>query len=473
MGESWTDRHAADRSLAAEGSVIEDPLRIALFTHSVNPRGGVVHTLELAEALHDAGHHVTVFAPALPGQMLFRAVRCAQVLVPVPETTGGLDALVEQRVAALVERLPQWLAADAAGQRFDVLHAQDGITANALATLAEQGVIPRWVRTVHHLDRFPQARLQQRQLRGFARASSVYVVSPLWRDTLRRDYGVPARVVPNGVNLQRYTPRLQAERGADELALAVRLGIRLDAGPVFLAVGGVEGRKNTHRILQAYALRHAQTADTAERGQLVIAGGATLLDHGDEQARYAEILAESGLREGPRRDVLRTGPLADVDMPVLFRLADALLMPSVNEGFGLVVLEALASGTPAVVSRIEPFTGYLGEDDVSWCDPLNVDSLVTAMNAALQRGRPPVPTVCQRFSWARSAELHVAWYRLDCPPDLGPAAAPNDDRSRPRVSARQREGTPHAPSHRADVTVRVPSSRSVPSPVPEPLTFNR
>ena len=58
-------------------------LRIALLTHSVNPRGGVVHTLELANALHAAGHAVTVFAPAAPGQRLFRDPACRVSLVPV------------------------------------------------------------------------------------------------------------------------------------------------------------------------------------------------------------------------------------------------------------------------------------------------------------------------------------------------------------------------------------------------------
>ena len=68
------------------------PLRIALLTHSVNPRGGVVHTLELANALHDRGHQVTMLAPARPGQTLFRTPRCAVELVP-------LDAVREAPVA--------------------------------------------------------------------------------------------------------------------------------------------------------------------------------------------------------------------------------------------------------------------------------------------------------------------------------------------------------------------------------------
>ncbi|MDR5671287.1 MSMEG_0565 family glycosyltransferase, partial [Burkholderia cenocepacia] len=57
-----------------------DTLRIALLTHSVNPRGGVVHALELARALHEAGNDVTVFAPAAPGDAMFRDVPCRVVL---------------------------------------------------------------------------------------------------------------------------------------------------------------------------------------------------------------------------------------------------------------------------------------------------------------------------------------------------------------------------------------------------------
>ena len=51
-------------------------------------------------------------------------------------------------------------------------------------------------------------------------------------------------------------------------------------------------------------------------------------------------------------------------MPALYRLADALVFASLHEGFGLAVLEAMASGTPVVVSHIAPFTEYLGEGDV-------------------------------------------------------------------------------------------------------------
>ena len=73
-----------------------------------------------------------------------------------------------------------------------------------------------------------------------------------------------------------------------EVELRQRLG--LGAGPVFLCVGGIEARKNTTRILQAFAEIHRARPDA----QLVIAGGASLLDHHDYQAAFGRQLTELG-----------------------------------------------------------------------------------------------------------------------------------------------------------------------------------
>ncbi|MGL1213324.1 glycosyltransferase, partial [Vibrio parahaemolyticus] len=88
--------------------------------------------------------------------------------------------------------------------------------------------------------------------------------------------------------------------------------------------------------------------------QLVIAGGASLLDHSDYQQRFDAALAALAVPADGPAPVIRTGPLAQPDMPALYRLADALAFWSLREGFGLAVLEAMASGVPAVVSRIAP-----------------------------------------------------------------------------------------------------------------------
>jgi glycosyltransferase-like protein len=324
-------------------------LKIGLLTHSVNPRGGVIHTLELANALHAAGHEVTVFAPATKGQRMFRPVPFRLQLVQIDVHDRDVPAMVETRINAFERHLTHLLLEE----QFDVLHAQDPIGANALANLREQGLIDGFIRTVHHLDRFTDARLHHWQARGMQAASEVLCVSQLWTDSLLRDHNIYARTVQNGVDLNRY----KSEPDSEDALLKTRLGLRggLDA-PVILAVGGIEERKNSIRLLQAFS----QLRIDFPKAQLVIAGGSSLLNHDRYSAKFFEEMQGLNMAIGkPLRtdaDVVVTGPLADIEMPALFRCADVLAMPSLNEGFGLVVLESLACGTPVLVSNIAPST---------------------------------------------------------------------------------------------------------------------
>jgi glycosyltransferase-like protein len=370
-------------------------MKIALLTHSVNPRGGVVHTLELARALHDAGHAVTVFAPAAPGQRLFRPVPFAVELVPVPPAPKDMVAMVAGRIEATVRHI----AALPGRDHFDVWHAQDSISGNALADLSEAALIDGFVRTVHHLDHFDEPPLMRWQQRAFAAARQVLCVSPLWCRTLAAEHGITAALVNNGVDLQRYRPQPQP----GDAAVAAQHGLRPGA-PLWLAVGGVEERKNTLRLFQAF-VQHRRTYPQA---QLVIVGGASLLNHDAYQAAFSAAVAGSDAASAVRL----TGPVPDAEMPALFRQADGLLMPSLREGFGLAVLEALASATPVVVSRQAPFTEYLGEADagVHWADPLDSASIAAAMQRALQQRFTQVPAVCHRYSWPASAARHLALY---------------------------------------------------------------
>lgn len=387
------------------------PLRISLLTHSVNPRGGVVHTLELARALHDAGHEVTVFAPAMAGQRLFRAVPHALQLVPVGPMPDTLHGMVGQRIAAFSRHLAAWPQR----ARQDIWHAHDGIGGNALADLADAGLIDAWVRTVHHLDTFDDPRVMAWQRRSVERAAMVLCVSVLWQQVLRQQHGVDAQQVANGVDLARYT----AAPRADDAAVAARHGLRPGA-PLWLSVGGVEERKNTRVALQAF-LRHRQAHPGA---QWVVAGGASLLHHDAYQAAFRDELAASGAADAVRL----IGTVPDADMPALFRGADGLLMPSLREGFGLVVLEALASGTPVVVSHRPPFTDYLADAEAHFAEPHSAAQVAAAMDAALARPVTAVPEVCHRHGWPASAARHVALYRALRTLGLTAPRSPHDAR---------------------------------------------
>jgi glycosyltransferase-like protein len=380
------------RPLSAAG-----PLKIAMLTHSVNPRGGVVHALQLSENLQALGHEVTLFAPDARGRGLFRTPACAFHPIPGRAHTGDVADMVRLRID---DYLRCFAAPGMEG--FDICHAQDSISANAMATLVERGAIRGYVRTVHHLDDFDDRRLHDWQERGYRAAGQLLCVSRLWQDILRREHGLQAELVGNGVDTARYAPQASARDDA------LRQELGLSGAPLLLAVGGIEPRKNTLGILRAF-LRLRRVRPQA---QLVIAGGASVLDHGDYQRQFHAEQAAAALPPGAVRIL---GQVDDADMPSLFRCADALVFPSLKEGFGLVVLEAMASGIPAVVSRIAPFTEYLDGGCCAWVDPEDPASIAAGMaHACTPAVRAELVAagveVCGRFSWARSAARHLDLY---------------------------------------------------------------
>jgi glycosyltransferase-like protein len=373
-------------------------LRIAILAHSTNPRGGVVHALELGDALTRLGHAATVHAPDATGAGFFRDTLCRTSCVAASPVGRDVTAIVEIRIADYLRHFEP-----AQNRCFDVWHAQDGISGNALATLKERGLIRGFARTVHHVDTFDDERLSALQLRAMTAADCLFVVSGTWRQWLARELGRSACQVGNGVDISRFSPMADAT----DAALIARLGLSPGA-PLFLAVGGIEERKNTIRLLQAFRTVQWQHPSC----HLVIAGGASLLDHDAYQARFAAALAQSDLPDGA---VIRTGPWPQELMPALYRAATSLVFPSTKEGFGLVVLEAMASGVPVVTSRIAPFTEYLGGDDVLWCDPFDTASIAAAMAASLDPVRRE-PCIARGFriaaghDWMRTAQAHLASY---------------------------------------------------------------
>jgi glycosyltransferase-like protein len=363
-----------------------------MLAHSTHPRGGVVHAMHLCEALTALGTKATLHAPDASGAGFFRRTDCEAVAFPVTPAPRQTHAMVEQRIADYVA----WFQRPE-NRRFDVYHAHDGISGNALATLKREGLIHGFCRTVHHVDDFVDPRLARRQERSIREADALMVVSEEGRRRLAEGFGLSARTGGNGVDTRKFTPT----RDASDVALRDRL--RLGGGPMLLGVGGVEPRKNTIRILQAFS----QLAETLPEARLVIAGGVTLLDHSDYVEAFARVLAMTEARAR----VAVIGPVADADMAALYRIADALVFASVKEGFGLCVLEALASGTPVVISRIAPFVDYLGKEEAFWCDPYDPASIARAARAASREDFSRLgPRIAARFSWRAVAERHIEPY---------------------------------------------------------------
>ncbi|ACK86155.1 MSMEG_0565 family glycosyltransferase [Methylorubrum extorquens] len=375
-------------------------LRIAILTHSTNPRGGVAHCLALAEALCALGHEAVVHAPDPAGRGFFRDAACPTVSVAAQLVTGATADLVRARISDYLRHFATPAACD-----FDVFHAHDGIGGNALATLRHRRLIPGFVRTVHHVDSFSDPLLAEWQDRSIREATRLLCVSRTWADWIRDDLGAEADVVGNGVDLTAYRSE---PTGADT---AVRERWGLGPGPVILSVGGFEERKNTLGIIEAFARLRARH----RQAQLVVAGGVSLLDHATYRARCRAALASAGLMVGPGSAVIETGPVPQADMPALYRVADALAFPSWKEGFGLCVLEAMACGTPTIVSRQPPFTEYLAATDALFVDPADPDAIADALAVSMgletrDRLRTAGLARAALHSWRVCAERHLDAY---------------------------------------------------------------
>ncbi|KAM3098917.1 MSMEG_0565 family glycosyltransferase [Phormidesmis sp. 146-35] len=370
-------------------------LRIALLTYSTKPRGSVIHTLELAEALHSQGHYVCVYALDKDGLGFDRSLACEVKLVPAQPAPDNIDDLIHQRIQEFVNYL---FASD---QVYDFYHAQDCISANALSILRSLGKIPHFIRTVHHIEDYESAYLQRCQDRSIRDADLCFCVSHRWQIALEQTYQIKALRVMNGVDQNRFSPI----PNRTDFALRQRLNLR--GNPIYLTVGGIEPRKNSIALLNAFI----EVLASHPNAQLIVAGGATLFDYQDYRDEFFELAELANVTDA----LIFPGVISDVELPALYRLADAFVFPSVKEGWGLVVMEAIASGIPIITANQPPFTEFLSCDQAILIDPHSSTAIAQAMKTVIhpeiskslvQQSR----TVCDRYTWEASAKQHVAHY---------------------------------------------------------------
>jgi glycosyltransferase-like protein len=378
-----------------------------LVSYSTKPRGGVVHTLSLAEALVEEGMPVTVVSLGTPDEGFVRPVRAPYTLIAPPAPLPTLEERVFASIAALERGL-----ADLAPE-FDVLHTQDCISARAAARVRDAGADVRVVRTVHHVDDFTTPALVECQRQAILEPDELVVVSEDWRARLERDYGRPARVIHNGVDPGRFPPIRLDRRGGGRPG---RRGRRRRRGVsdrfVFLTVGGIEPRKGSVFLMEAMAIL-AKELEPAPA--LLVIGGHSFQDY---RAYRDEVLGMlPGLGLALDRDVILLGTVSDDELHEWYRSADALAFPSVKEGWGLVVLEAMSADLPVVTSDIAVFREYLTDRETAIMTRVgDPGSLAAGMrelvvdralrDRLVEAGRALAPT----FSWQLAAQQHVQLY---------------------------------------------------------------
>lgn len=219
-------------------------------------------------------------------------------------------------------------------------------------------------------------------------ARRIIAISGQTRSDLIEHYNVsPERVtvVHHGVDHTRFFPRADSEIAP----VLERLGIRT---PYLLFVSTVQPRKNVTRIVEAF-----EQIDIPELS-LVIAGKSGWLSDPIENRIQASPVANR---------IRRTGRVDDEDLPFLYSGAEAFVLPSLFEGFGLGVIEAMACGTPVVTSNRGSLAEVAGDAAVL-VNPESVDSITAGITKALETEhsgslRDRGLQHAEQFTWQRAA----------------------------------------------------------------------
>jgi glycosyltransferase involved in cell wall biosynthesis len=310
---------------------------------------------------------------------------------PVEELEGAIRVLYPAWALARRPRLPDSLST------LDVLHSPSP------AAVPPAGPGQRLVVTVHDLAFVVEPRLFPPQWRGMYRAalrriarSAHAVITPsrhTAEDLIRR-----TRVEPGRVHVIPLAASLPKTAGDVDSTLD-RLKVRR---PYVLFVGTLEPRKNLVRLVRAYR----RLAGRGAPQHLVLAGPIGW--------RHEMLMRE--LEVDAPGEVLLTGALEARDLDAVYRGAEAFVYPSLYEGFGLPVLEAMSRGIPCVVSASSSLPEVAGEAAL-FVDPQSEAGLADAMERVttdptlVDRLREGGLRRARRYSWDETARLTLDVYK--------------------------------------------------------------
>lgn len=240
--------------------------------------------------------------------------------------------------------------------------------------------------------------------RAARQAKAVLTVSQASKEDIVSTLGIPAErihVTYNAVDAS-FTP-VSDQSVLDGVRDSYGIG-----GDFLLYFGGFDRRKNVDRIVQAYATARTRFG---KPHQLVIAGSMHLVGHRlypDPRPLVAKLDLE--------RDVVVTGRISEDEKAVLYSAATVFVFPSLYEGFGMPVLEAMACGTPTITSNVSSLPEVAG-DAALLVEPTSVEAIAEAMVRAVNESglredlRARGLQRAKQFSWEESAARTLEVYR--------------------------------------------------------------
>ncbi|MEU5563918.1 D-inositol-3-phosphate glycosyltransferase [Micromonospora musae] len=406
------------------------PRRIATLSVHTSPMhqpgtgdaGGMnVYILEVARRLAEADVEVEIFTRATSGD-LPPVVEMAPGVTVRHVTAGPLEGLTK-------EELPGQLCAFTAGVlraeaarppgHYDLIHSHYWLSGQVGWLAKERWGVPL-VHTAHTLAKVKNAQLAagdrpEPKARVIGEEQVVAEADRLVANTrgeahdlIERYAAVPDRVavVQPGVDLNRFRP---IAGDPDELTVTARRRLGLPTRGYLVAfVGRIQPLKAPDVLVRAAAALRERDPALAEQMTVVICGGPSGSGL-DRPAALMELAASLGVADRIHFLPPQTGD----DLPTLYRAADLVAVPSHNESFGLVALEAQACGTPVLAAAVgglvtavrDHVSGVLidGHDPVDWARALARLLPDRALRRNLARG---AVRQARRFSWDRTvAEL--------------------------------------------------------------------
>lgn len=402
-------------------------MRIAILAweslHSIAVGGVAAHTSELASTLAGKGHQLHIFTRRMPGQSAHDCIdgvhyhRCLYT-----QHRDFVDE-VNNMCRSFVDRFFE--VEDLVG-KFDIVHAHDWLGANAMIWI-KQGRGHKTILTIHSTEyaRCGNAfynglsvRIREQERAGTYWADRVIAVSEATKKEIMWMYEVPDRkvhVIGNGVNWKRFDietdpGKVKAEYGIGPL------------DPTVLFCGRLAWQKGPDILVEAIPsiLRGYPNARFVFVGDGEMRGGL--------QARAQNL----GIMHAVRFIGYRNGD----ELVRLFKSSDAVCVPSRNEPFGIVVLEAWSAYKPVIVTEnggpneyIKHETNglkiYPRPDSVSW----GINRVFSDFEWAKQIGNNGRLFLEERFSWDKIAEQTLKVYRQVSPESFQQAAPQSSDLS--------------------------------------------
>ncbi len=318
-----------------------------------------------------------------------------------PAAARRVDALL-QKPWDSYSRIQQWLSLNSALDAVDIFHSSD-----VLQFYKRKAVN---IITVHDLttDLFPQfhvhanLRLHQSKMSFVAqKADHIIAVSQNTKRDLMALYGVPE----DRISVV-YEAAAESFRPIHDPALLSEWTAAYGIAPqkYLLSVGTLEPRKNYSRLISAYQMLFRQNRH----------GGCKLVLGGTRGWLFEDLFRQVE-SSGLTGEVIFTNHLPEEHLPVLMNGASIFVYPSLYEGFGLPVLEAMACGVPVITSNVSSLPEVVGDAGLM-VSPTDTGELAAAIAGLLesehrrtQLGQMGLQRAAQ-FSWARAARETLAVY---------------------------------------------------------------